>query len=509
MQTEREPASSVPEGNGSATEVDIENFPATDGEEQDSANCEEQDNIVSDRQDSSPCSSKRIEETENKAYSPDAEHNNSSQDIYVDLMSPIIPRMAAARRVRADSDAHTAKDLCGVDTCTSSIDVPPTQNVNSDDHNMECGPEPKQGSNDREQIVKDALREDVAACATVPFVDVHCNQQEHGRDTVGNSEQENAVNDQEPVPLSSGDIMENMQLEQDIQVSSSGTIVTSSSGSIVTALPAAQQAPCNAKIHKMPKPNIPEEQLSTELSDGQRDLPTPVPVLNVNVKSEASDGPCMGGVALGNNKVDEGEQYQKYQLNRKAIPKQDFICLNSTVQKTPVAGDMDETKKTSLTLPLPSSLLSLVKKNVDEKRVCRVPVESKKNMTCNNTNTAINDEPSPPLYTSPLPVPRIALRSMNGNTVIMWDLPPDNKITDISLFEVYVFLSNKDGRRLQQNQTCRRWIKVGQMKAMPLPMACTIRQVIQKNVLYYFSVRAVGNNELPGPFSEPCCVTHL
>ena len=509
MQTESEPASSVPEGNGSATEVDIENFPATDGEEHDSANCEEQDNIVSDRQDSSPCSSKRNEETENKAYSPDAEHNNSSQDIYVDLMSPIIPRMAAARRVRSDSDAHTAKDLCGADTCTSSIDVAPTQNVNSDDHNMECGPEPKQGSNDREQIVKDALREDVAACATVPFVDVHCNQQEHGRDRVSNSEQENAVNDQEPVPLSSGDIMENMQLEQDIQVSSSGTIVTSSSGSIVTALPAAQQAPCNAKIHKMPKPNIPEEQLSTELSDGQRDLPTPVPVLNVNVKSEASDGPCMGGVALGNNKVDEGEQYQKYQLNRKAIPKQDFVCLNSTFQKTPVAGDMDETKKTSLTLPLPSSLLSLVKKNVDEKRVCRVPVESKKNMTCNNTNTAINDEPSPPLYTSPLPVPRIALRSMNGNTVIMWDLPPDNKITDISLFEVYVFLSNKDGRRLQQNQTCRRWIKVGQMKAMPLPMACTIRQVIQKNVLYYFSVRAVGNNELPGPFSEPCCVTHL
>lgn len=510
MQAENEPASSVPEGNGSVTEVDIENFPATDGEEQDSANCEEQDNRVSDRQDSSsPCSSKRTEGTENKTYSPDAEHNNSSQDIYVDLMSPIIPRIATARRVRSHSEAHTAKDLCDVDTSISSIDVAPTQNVNSDDHSMECGPEPKQSSNDREQIVKDAQREGVAVCATVPCVDVHCSQQEHGRDTVSNSEQENTVNDQEVVPLSSGDIMEEMQLEQDIQVSSSVTIVTSSTGSIVTALPDAQQALCNAKIQEMPKPNIPEEQLSTKLSDGQSDLPTPGPVLNSNVKSEASNGPCMGGVAQGSNKVDEGEQYQKYQLNPEAIPKQDFVCLNSTFQKTPVAGDMDETKKTSMTLPLPSSVMSLpnlVKKNVDEKRLCRVPVESKKNMTCNNTNTAINDEPSPPFYTSPLPVPRVALRVMNGNTVIMWDLPPDNKITDISLFEVYVFLINKDGRRLQQNQT---WIKVGQMKAMPLPMACTIRQIIQKNVLYYFSVRAVGKNELPGPFSEPCCVTYL
>ena len=440
MQAENEPASSAREGNGKSTENEIEYFPATEGEEQDSVDCEEQDNIVSDRQDSSsPCSSGLAKGTENKDEqdSDDAENNNSSQDIYVGLRSPIIPRIAEARRVRSHSrlDVHTLKDLCDVDTSTSNIDDP-TQNVNSDDHNMECDPEPNQSSDDREEEV---------------------------------------------------------QMEDDIQVSSTGTVVASSTGSISIALSDAQQAACNANIQEMPETNLHEEQLSTELSDGETELPSSVPALNSNVRLEASDGPCMGGVTQVNNKVNKDEQYQKCQLNPKAIPKQNVFSLNSTLQETPIAGDMDETRKASLGLPLPSSSLE---KNVDERRVCRVSLDSKKNVEFNNTNTAINNEP--------LPEPRVALRIMNGKIVIMWDLPPDNRITDISQFEVYVY--GTFGRSVQ-NQTGR-WIKVGEMTAIPLPMACTIHQVIRKNVLYPFTVRAVGKNGLPGPFSKPCFVIY-
>lgn len=485
MQTENETPSSVLEGNDNANEREIEHFPATEGEEQDSAYGDGQDNRVSDGQDSpATCSSGLTKETENKDKQDtnDAENDNSSQDIYVHLMSPIIPRIAAARRVRSYSDGD-------VDKSTSSIDAS-IQNVNSDDHNMEYDSEPKQSTDDREQVLNDSQQEGASLCGTVPSADVDCNQQEHGCDTASNSER--SVNDQEHVPLSSDVTMKEMQLEEDIQVSSTSTIVT--------ALNDAQQAACNTKIQEMPRAHLPEDQLSTELRDGQGDLPVPVP--NSNVKLEASNGSCMDGVAQVHNKMEEDEQHQKCQLNPGAIPKQDFVCLNSTFQETPIVGDIEETKKASLTWPLPSSLF---KKNVDEKSVGRIPVESKKKVESKNTNTAINNEPSQqPLNTSPLPTPRLAVRIMNGNTVIMWDLPPDNKNTNINFFEVYVFLINKDGRAWR-NQAGQ-WIKVGQMKAMPLPMACTIRQVTQKNVLYFFIVRAVGHNGLPGPFSKPCCV---
>ena len=485
MQTEKEPPSTVRVGNGNATEKEIEDFPVAEGEEQENDDGDEQDNSVRERQDSSsPRLSGLAKGSENREAqdSDDAENDNSSQDIYAGLMSPIIPRMAAARRDRSLSDTHTTEDTCDVDTSTSSSNSP-VQNVNSEDQDVECDPEAKQTSDDKEQGFKDSHQEGVRTCATVPSADVHCNQHEHGSDTASNSEQENAVNDQEHAPLSSDVTMEEMQREEDVQVSSTGGIVTDLSD--------AQQATFNTKIQEMPKTNLPEEQLSTELSEGQRDSSASVPVLNCNVKLEASDGPCMGGVAQGDDTERKDEQYQKCQLNPKAIPKQNFVCLNSTSQETPVVGDFEEIKKASFALSLPSSLL---KENVHEKGV-----------SSDNRNSAINNEPSPPLNTSPLPVPRLALRIMNGNTLIMWDLPPDNKITDISVFEVYVFLKYKDGR-LGQNYTGR-WIKVGEMKAMPLPMACTLRQVIQKDILYSFIVRAVGKNGLPGPFSKPCCVS--
>ena len=442
MQTDSEPPSSVPDGNNNGTK----HFPATEEEEQDSNDGDGQGDSVGDRQDSD--------------Y---AENDNSSQDIYSVLMSPIIPQMAAARRVRSCSDAHTTEDTTSISSIASAI-----KNGNSDDHNMEPDPEPKQTSDDRDQGFKDSQPEGIRTCATVPSADVHCNQQSRRSDSESKSEQENLVKDQEHVPLSSDVTVGEMQLEEGTQVYSTGGIVTDLSDS--------QQAACNTKFQEIPRTNLPEEQLSTEFSEGQRELPASVP---------ASDGPCMGGVAQA-NKVGNDEQYEECQLNPKAIPKQNFVCLNSTFLEKPYEGNFEEIKK------------ALLKENVDENGVCR---------EFNNKNTPINNEPSSPLHTSPLPVPRLAIRVMNGNTVIMWDLPPDNKITDISFFEIYVFLKNKDGR-LQRNHTDR-WIKLGEMKAMSLPMGCTLRHVIQENVIYSFIVRAVDKNGLPGPISKPCCLGWL
>lgn len=87
----------------------------------------------------------------------------------------------------------------------------------------------------------------------------------------------------------------------------------------------------------------------------------------------------------------------------------------------------------------------LLKENVDEKGVSLDLVDFRMNVKFNNRNIVINNEFLLFLNIFFLLVFCFVLCIMNGNILVMWDLFFGNNIIDISVFEVYVFLRNKDG----------------------------------------------------------------
>ncbi|XP_037069673.1 activating transcription factor 7-interacting protein 1-like [Pollicipes pollicipes] len=58
------------------------------------------------------------------------------------------------------------------------------------------------------------------------------------------------------------------------------------------------------------------------------------------------------------------------------------------------------------------------------------------------------------------------------------------------------------------NPRANPWKKVGDVKALPLPMACTLTQ-FQEGHKYHFAVRAEDSFRRRGPFSNPSSIELL
>lgn len=59
--------------------------------------------------------------------------------------------------------------------------------------------------------------------------------------------------------------------------------------------------------------------------------------------------------------------------------------------------------------------------------------------------------------------------------------------------------------QVREGRESRGWKKTGEVKALVLPMACTLQQ-FEKDTTYHFIVRAVDIDERLGPFSVPASV---
>jgi len=81
--------------------------------------------------------------------------------------------------------------------------------------------------------------------------------------------------------------------------------------------------------------------------------------------------------------------------------------------------------------------------------------------------------------------------------VLSWDMKPPPYAGTITYFQLFAYQESS-----QQRPDPNLWKKVGDVKALPLPMACTLTQFAKGN-RYHFAVRAMDNHQRVGNFSEP------
>uniref|UniRef100_A0A1Y1NJ44 Fibronectin type-III domain-containing protein n=2 Tax=Photinus pyralis TaxID=7054 RepID=A0A1Y1NJ44_PHOPY len=95
------------------------------------------------------------------------------------------------------------------------------------------------------------------------------------------------------------------------------------------------------------------------------------------------------------------------------------------------------------------------------------------------------------------PKPHLSIRRSSGGIVLSWKMPYilDN-YEAIASYQLYAYQETTSAPSSDM------WRKVGDVKALALPMACTLTQFADGNK-YHFAVRAVDVQKRMGPFSDP------
>ena len=110
-----------------------------------------------------------------------------------------------------------------------------------------------------------------------------------------------------------------------------------------------------------------------------------------------------------------------------------------------------------------------------------------------------NDSPRVQLGTPPKPSASIVV--VQDGIVLSWNMRLDETMAQIDNYELFAC---QDGA--ESTNPPIMWKKIGIVKALPLPMACTLSQFSSGNK-YHFAVRAVDDQERAGPFSDPCTIS--
>ncbi|XP_045486650.1 activating transcription factor 7-interacting protein 2 isoform X2 [Pieris rapae] len=96
------------------------------------------------------------------------------------------------------------------------------------------------------------------------------------------------------------------------------------------------------------------------------------------------------------------------------------------------------------------------------------------------------------------PAPEIKLSKVENGIVISWKLDSyrEEVHENIASYQIYAY------QETPSPPSTNLWKKIGDVKALPLPMACTLTQFVP-GFKYYFAVRAVDVRSRQGSFSNP------
>lgn len=96
-----------------------------------------------------------------------------------------------------------------------------------------------------------------------------------------------------------------------------------------------------------------------------------------------------------------------------------------------------------------------------------------------------------------LPKPHLSIRKTDTGIILQWRMPYNLELYEsIASYQLYAY------QETSAPPSTEMWRKVGDVKALALPMACTLTQFADKNK-YYFAVRSVDVHKRIGAFSEP------
>lgn len=120
--------------------------------------------------------------------------------------------------------------------------------------------------------------------------------------------------------------------------------------------------------------------------------------------------------------------------------------------------------------------------------------------------------PAPPrlppeaAHTSPPQQPQLKLgrvQSQNG-IVLSWCVAEaDRNCAAVDSYHLYAYHQESPAGAASAANASH-WKKIGEVKALPLPMACTLTQFVSGST-YYFAVRGRDVHGRFGPFCEPQC----
>ncbi|XP_071105052.1 activating transcription factor 7-interacting protein 1-like isoform X2 [Haliotis cracherodii] len=99
------------------------------------------------------------------------------------------------------------------------------------------------------------------------------------------------------------------------------------------------------------------------------------------------------------------------------------------------------------------------------------------------------------------PKPGLKISRVSQGIVLSWNMTLQDNHAEIASYQLFAYQESS------APPSTTLWKKVGDVKALPLPMACTLTQ-FQEGNKYHFAVRAVDNHTRLGDFSDPSTI-HL